>query len=175
MMEFSRSADRIDRTLLLSLIRSPGSTIIALAEATGLARNTVRARLHRYEKDGALRSFQNRIDPAFLGFPLSAYLLTRVRQRQLDEVGLALADIPEVIEVLGLSGVSDLLIRVAARNGEDLYRIAGQILAVNGVKRTTTGLVMREMVPYRMEQLLTKKIPPPKPEANSELLSKTHR
>ncbi len=147
-------ADRTDASLLRQLIRDPAATIVALAEATGLARNTVRARLARYEDGGALRSFQRRIDPAFLGYPLSAYVVTKVKQSKLDAVGQSLASIPEVVEVLGLSGITDLLIRVVARDADDLYRVAGRILHVDGVKRTTTGLVMREMVPYRVEQLL---------------------
>lgn len=153
-MAEKRVADRTDRGLLRQLIRTPGATIVALAEATGLARNTVRARLTRYDEDGTLRSFQRRIDPAVLGYPLSAYVLTRVTQRKLDQVGAALADVPEVIEVLGLSGITDLMIRVVARDADDLYRVAGRILDIDGVKRTTTGLVMREMVLYRIEQLL---------------------
>jgi len=153
-VDSSRTADRTDAALLRQLIRNPAATIVALAESTGLARNTVRARMSRYESGRALRSFQRRIDPAFLGYPLSAYVVTRVRQRSLDQVGAALAQIPEVLEVLGLSGITDLLIHVVARDADDLYRIAGRILAVDGVKRTTTGLIMREMVPYRVAQLL---------------------
>lgn len=149
-----RPADRIDTALLGALIRQPDATNLALSEATGLARNTVRARLARYEEEGSLRSFQRRISPAFLGHPLTAYVVTRVKQRRLTEVGAALAEIPEVVEVLGLSGVTDLLIHVVARDADDLYRIAGRILGIDGVKRTSTGLVMRELVPYRIGQLL---------------------
>ncbi len=154
MLTSARVADRTDIAVLKQLIRAPGATIVAIAEATGLARNTVRARLARYDSGGGLASFQRRIEPAFLGYPLRAYIVTRVTQRKLDRVGAALGAIPEVIEVLGLSGVADLLIHVVARDADDLYRIAGRILDVDGVKRTTTGLVMREMVPYRIEQLL---------------------
>ncbi|SJN16078.1 Transcriptional regulator, AsnC family [Microbacterium esteraromaticum] len=153
-MARNRMADRTDRTLLRELIRDPAATIVALASATGLARNTVRARLTRYDEDGTLRSFQNRVDPAVLGYPLRAYVVTSVTQRKLGRVGESLAEIPEVVEVLGLTGITDLLIRVVAKDADDLYRIAGRILDVDGVKRTTTGLVMREMVPYRVEQLL---------------------
>lgn len=153
-MTTSKTADRTDRTLLGQLIRTPAATIVALAEKTGLARNTVRARLTRYDEDGTLRSFQRRIDPGVLGYPLSAYVLTKVTQRKLDQVGDSLSGIPEVVEVLGLSGITDLMIRIVARDADDLYRIAGRVLDVDGVKRTTTGLVMREMVSYRVEQLL---------------------
>ena len=104
----------------------------------------------------ALRSFERRIDPAILGYPLQAYILTNVTQRKLARVGAALDGIPEVLEVLGLSGVADLLIHVAVRDADDLYRVAGDILGIKGVKRTTTALVMREMVDYRITPLVEK-------------------
>ncbi|GAA1208162.1 Lrp/AsnC family transcriptional regulator [Rhodoglobus aureus] len=151
-----RVADKIDAALLRNLIADPDMTHLALAEAAGLARNTVRARLTRYKDEKSLFSFQSRIDPAFLGFPLRAYVVTRVTQRKLTSVGEALAAIPEVIEVCGLSGITDLLVQVVARDADDLYRVAGSILSIKGVKRTSTGLVMRELVSYRIEQLIEK-------------------
>lgn len=147
-------ADAVDASLLLALTAAPYATTVSLAEKTGLARNTVRARQARYEEDTTLRSFDRRIDPAFLGYPLSAFVVTTVKQRRLAEVGEALSAIPEVLEVQGLSGVADLLIQVAARDADDLYRIAGAILNIDGVKRTTTGLVMRDLVPYRITPLV---------------------
>lgn len=153
-LEPTRTADEIDVTLLKALVAHPDATNLALSETTGLARNTVRARLARYEQDGSLRSVERRIDPSFLGFPLSAFLITTVTQRKLDEVAATLARVPEVLQVHGLSGVTDLLVHVVARDANDLYRIAGQILDIDGVERTNTGLVMRELVEYRIEQLI---------------------
>lgn len=147
-------ADHADRRILRQLTKTPNASILALAEATGLARNTVRSHLGRFDEDGTLRSFQRRIDPRALGFPLDAYVLARVVQRKLAKVGSDLAEIPEVTEVVGLSGISDLLIHIVARDTDDLYRVAGRILDVNGIKRTTTGLVMREIVPHRIVQLV---------------------
>lgn len=153
-MTTHRKVDPIDAALLKALIATPDATNIAVAESTGLARNTVRSRLTRYEQGEALRSFERRIDPAFLGYPLSAYIVTKVTQRKLASVGKALGEIPEVLEVQGLSGVSDLLVHVVARDADDLYRVAGRILDTDGVKRTNTGLVMRELITYRIAQLL---------------------
>nr|WP_206531132.1 Lrp/AsnC family transcriptional regulator [Rhodococcus aetherivorans] len=147
-------ADRIDARILTALSDDPRATVLAVAERTGLSRNTVQARLSKLDEAGALRSFERRIDPAILGYPLQAYVLTNVTQRKLDRVGAALDAIPEVLEVHGLSGVADLLVHVAARDADDLYRVAGDILNIKGVKRTTTALVMREMVDYRVRPLL---------------------
>ncbi|SDY39848.1 Lrp/AsnC family transcriptional regulator [Herbiconiux ginsengi] len=149
-----RTADAIDAAILRRLSDDPDVTTLALAESTGLARNTVRARLARYRAGGALKSFERRIDPAFLGYPLHAHVITKVTQRKLTSVAEALAGIPEVLEVSGLSGVADLLVHVVSRDAEDLYRVTGRILAIDGVKRTNTGLVMQELVGYRVTQLL---------------------
>ena len=153
-MHAERTADAIDAAILAALTRDPDATNIAVAERTGLARNTVRSRLARYARERTLRSFERRIDPAFLGYPLRAYVVTKVTQRKLATIGEALAEIPEVLEVHGLTGVTDLLIHVVGRDADDLYRIAGRILSIDGVKRTSTGLVMQELLGYRIAQLI---------------------
>ncbi|MCG8919752.1 Lrp/AsnC family transcriptional regulator [Actinokineospora sp. PR83] len=146
--------DAIDARLLLALAENPRGTALALAERAGLSRNTVQARLSRLEDSGVLGNLERRIDPAALGYPLTAYLSVVVEQRKLDPVGEALAGVPEVVEVLGMSGESDLLVHAVARDADDLYRIAGLVLAIDGVERTTTSLVMRRMVDHRVTTLV---------------------
>jgi DNA-binding Lrp family transcriptional regulator len=146
--------DAIDARLLLALNEDSRATTLALAERIGVTRNTVQSRLAKLERRGVLDSFDRRIDPAALGYPLTAFITVRVTQRLLAELSDALADIPEVVEVIGLSGPADLLVRVVAADAEDLYRVAGQILATPGVERTETGLAMRRLVDYRLTPLL---------------------
>jgi len=146
--------DATDARLLLALAESPRATVLALAERTGLSRNTVQARLAALDARGVLTSFERRIDPAALGYPLTAFVTVQVTQRMLAEVAAALREVPEVLEVLGLSGPTDLLVRVVARDADDLYRIAGQLLATDGVERTTTSLAMHTLVDYRVAPLL---------------------
>jgi DNA-binding Lrp family transcriptional regulator len=143
-----------DARILVALNSDPRATVVALAAATGLSRNTVHARLAAMEADGRLRPPELRIDPAALGYPLGAVILVRVRQRSLDRVASELSRIPQVVEVMGMSGEDDLHVRVVAADADDLYRIAGQVLAIDGVERTETGLVMRRLVPYRVTPLL---------------------
>jgi DNA-binding Lrp family transcriptional regulator len=154
-----RNQNRIDPTdarLLLALVTRPRATAIALTGQTGLSRNTVQARLAKLEQHGALDSFERQIPPAILGYPLTAYITTQVTQRRLDEVAAALASIPEVLQVDGISGQTDLLVHTVGADADDLYRIAGQILAIPGVERTNTALVMRELVGYRITPLLNR-------------------
>jgi DNA-binding Lrp family transcriptional regulator len=146
--------DPTDARLLLALVEQPRAPAIALTGHTGLSRNTVAARLAKLEQHGVLDSVERQIPPSMLGYPLTAFITTQVTQRQLDEVAAALADIPEVLQVHGVSGQTDLLVHVVAADADDLYRIAGQILAISGVERTNTALVMRELVNYRITPLL---------------------
>lgn len=155
------AVDGTDAKLLLALIRDPRATVLSLAQQVGLSRNTVQSRLGRFDDQGVLASFERRIEPAALGYPLTAFITVTVIQQRLDEVATALAAIAEVLEVFGVSGAADLLVRVAARDADDLYRIAGTILAIAGVERTETALVMRPLVAYRCAPLLRRLRPAP--------------
>ncbi|MBP0457205.1 Lrp/AsnC family transcriptional regulator [Streptomyces montanisoli] len=146
--------NQTDAKLLLALAEHPRATAVALADRAGLSRNSVQSRLTALDRTGAVRSFERRISPAALGCPLTAFVTTRVVQRLLDEVAAALSAVPEVLQVYGLSGESDLLVHVVAADAEDLYRIAGRILGNPGVERTHTALVMRRLVGYRVTPLL---------------------
>jgi DNA-binding Lrp family transcriptional regulator len=151
------SPDRLDATdarLLLALTEDPRASAMALSQRLGLARNTVQARLARLEGSGVLAPLDRRVRPEALGYRLTAYVTVQVVQRSLADVSDALAHIPEVLEVTGLSGVADLLVEVAARDADDLWRITEQVLAIPGVQRTDTALALRRFVEHRLGPLL---------------------
>jgi DNA-binding Lrp family transcriptional regulator len=148
------SLDVTDARLLLALAEDPRASAMALSQRLGLARNTVQARLSRLENSGALAAFDRRVQPEALGYRLSAYVTVQVTQRGLAEVSSGLADIPEVVEVIGLSGAADLLVHVVARDAEDLWRLTELLLGVPGVQRIDTALAMRRFVDHRMTPLL---------------------
>jgi len=144
--------DATDARVLLELNAHPRATTVALAERLGLSRNTVQARVSRLED--RLGAYENRVTPESLGYPLTAFVTTQVTQRRLDEVAANLEAVPEVLAVHGVSGRDDLLVQVVAADADDLYRVAGRILAVPGVERTHTALLMRQLVGYRVTPLL---------------------
>lgn len=158
MMSNMHKLDATDARLLLALSDNPRATGLDLAQRLALSRNTVQARLAGLEGHGTLNAFDTRVQPVALGYPLTAFITTQINQHQLGELGDALAAIPEVIEVHGLTGATDLLVRVVARDPDDLYRIAELILGVPGVERTSIALSMREMVRYRVAPLLERRV-----------------
>ncbi|MRH88901.1 AsnC family transcriptional regulator [Nocardia sp. SYP-A9097] len=146
--------DATDARLLLELVANPRATGVELAARLGLSRNTVQARLARWEANRVLASFERRVDPRALGYPLAAFVAVVVDQHQLDTVVGELAEIAEVTEVCGMTGPTDLTVRVVAQDADDLYRIAGHILKIPGVERTNMALIMRSLVGPRTSPLL---------------------
>ncbi|BDU04933.1 Lrp/AsnC family transcriptional regulator [Nocardia cyriacigeorgica] len=148
------AVDATDARLLLELVDNPRATGVELAARLGLSRNTVQARLARWEANGVLASFERRVEARALGYPLAAFVAVVVDQHKLDPVVDELAEVPEVTEVCGMTGATDLTVRVVARDADDLYRITGRILKIPGVERTNMALVMRELVGPRISPLL---------------------
>ncbi|MFT3798885.1 Lrp/AsnC family transcriptional regulator [Microbacterium sp.] len=146
--------DRVDLELLDALADDHRATVVALADRLGLSRNTVQARLARLERAGVFQSFERAIAPAALGMPIEAMVSVVVHQADLPRITAALAEIPEVIQAHGLSGQVDLLVRVAARDTRHLFEVDARILAIDGVVRTETSLVMGEVIGYRIRPLL---------------------
>ncbi|MCW4465698.1 Lrp/AsnC family transcriptional regulator [Glutamicibacter sp. MNS18] len=146
--------DETDRRILLALDTDPRVPIMMLAQQLGLARGTVQTRLERLAHSGALRPNTARIRPASLGRGVSAYVSAELDQARLDESIEALRQIPEVLECVAPAGDTDLLIRVAAKDPDDLYRVSEVIRLCPGITRTSTSMILRDVIPYRTTALL---------------------
>lgn len=146
--------DDVDLDLLATLSQEPRATVVALAEKLGLSRNTVQARMARLERSRAFLSFERAISTRALGFPIEAFIAATVRQADLPYITAELHRIPEVVQAHGLSGQVDLLVRVACRDTQHLFDTDARILAIEGVERTETSLVMGEVIGYRLRPLM---------------------
>jgi DNA-binding Lrp family transcriptional regulator len=146
--------DLTDLGLLVALERDPRASVTQVADETGLARGTVQTRLDRWQRRSVLRAHSVRVDPASVGFPLSAMVEAELEQHQLDAAVEGLKRIPEVLECFAPAGSTDLLCRVVARDPDDLYRVAEEIRLCPGIVRTRTSVFLRRVIPYRVDRLI---------------------
>lgn len=146
--------DHVDLELLAALSADPRATVVALADRLNLSRNTVQARMAKLERGGVFGSFERSITATSLGFPLEAFISVHVRQNEIPRIAEELSHIPELIQAHGLSGQVDLLLLVACRDARHLFEVDARILAVEGVERTDTSLIMGEVIPYRLGPLM---------------------
>jgi DNA-binding Lrp family transcriptional regulator len=146
--------DTLDARILLALDDDPDATSLALATRLGIARNTLHARLQRLQRSGAVREFSRRVDPAFLGRGLVAFVSIELSQTTGHRATAALRAFPEVIEMHSTTGQADLLLKVVARDPADLHRITGQFLTVPEVVRTSMAISLQEEMPLRIRALI---------------------
>ena len=146
--------DHVDLELLAALAADPRATVVALAERLGLSRNTVQARMARLDRSGVFLSYERAISAIALGFPIEAFISVLVRQADIPRITAEMTEIPEIVQAHGMSGTVDLLVRVACRDTQHLFDTDGRILAIDGVERTETSLVMGEVIGYRVTPLM---------------------
>ena len=120
-----------------------------------MARGTVQARLDRLGERGVITGYGPDVDPAALGYGVTAFVTLEIRQaRGHDPVAAGLAAIPEILEVHTITGTGDMLCRVVARTNADLQRVVDAIVEVSGVVRTSTVIALDAPVPYRVLPLV---------------------
>ncbi|MEU8736423.1 Lrp/AsnC family transcriptional regulator [Streptomyces halstedii] len=148
------AVDVLDTRILRLLIEQPRTSVREYARILGVARGTLQARLERLERDGVITGTGPSLSPAALGHPVLAFVHLEVTQGHLDEVGDALAALPQIIEVFSTTGGGDLLTRVVARDNGHLEDVIQQLIQLPGVVRTRTDVALRERVPHRVLPLV---------------------
>jgi DNA-binding Lrp family transcriptional regulator len=147
--------DDLDTGLIGLLAAEPRIGVLEASRRLGVARGTVQARLDRMSERGVITGYGPDIDPAALGYAVTAFITLEIRQaRGHDPVAAGLAAIPEILEVHTITGAGDMLCRVVARTNADLQRVVDAIVEVNGVVRTATVIALDAPVRYRVLPLV---------------------
>ena len=147
--------DELDARLLGLLRAEPRVGVLEASRRLGVARGTVQARLDRLQQRGVITGYGPDIDPAALGYGVTAFVTLEIRQaRGHDPVAERLGAIAEVLEAHTITGSGDMLCRVVARSNADLQRVIDAIVAVDGVVRTSTVIALDSPLPLRVLPLI---------------------
>ncbi|MFE2773900.1 Lrp/AsnC family transcriptional regulator [Microbacterium resistens] len=137
--------DRLDADLIRLLTETPQLPVLECARRLGVARGTVTSRLARLHEAGVIEGIVPRVDPGGFGYGLVAFCLVEIDQKiGHDEVAAALADaVPEIIDMYTVTGASDMQLRLAAHDAEQLQDVLDRVALVPGVARTASSIAMR--------------------------------
>ncbi|MDN5795206.1 MAG: Lrp/AsnC family transcriptional regulator [Intrasporangium sp.] len=150
-----RSVDELDCRILLLILREPGIGVLGASRRLGVARGTVQARLDRLQAAGVLPSMAPPVDPASLGFPVTAFCTLEIRQGQGHEPVIEhLSAIPEVLEANTITGSGDLLIRIVGRDNADLQRVLDRVIDDTHVTRASTAIALETRIGHRTVPLV---------------------
>ncbi|MBR7742928.1 Lrp/AsnC family transcriptional regulator [Phycicoccus sp. BSK3Z-2] len=147
--------DELDARIIALFTEDPQVGVLGASRRLEVARGTVQARLDRLQERGVIRTFAPRISPEALGYPVTAFCTLEIRQRQGHEPVVAhLSAIPEVLEIHSITGVGDLVVRVAARNNADLGRVIDEMIDDVHVLRANTAICMVTHLEHRTGPLV---------------------
>ena len=147
--------DALDGRLIGLLMAEPRVGVLEASRRLGVARGTVQARLDRLQARGVITGYGPDIDPAAIGFGVTAFITLEIRQAGgHDPVADRLAAIAEVLEAHTITGAGDMLCRVVARSNADLQRVIDSIVGLEGVVRTSTVIVLDSPLPHRVLPLV---------------------
>jgi DNA-binding Lrp family transcriptional regulator len=147
--------DRLDGRIIVLLAQEPRIGVLEMSRRLGVARGTVQARLDRLQSNGVIRGFGPEVDPAALGYPVTAFATLQISQGQGPGVRAHLATVPEVLELhTTTGGGGDMLCRLVARSNADLQRVIDRVVGIEGIVRASTAIVMENPVPLRIIPLV---------------------
>ena len=146
--------DALDVALLTALREHPRAGDLELSRITGVARATVTARLERLTASGVVTGHGPDVDVTAAGFGVQAFVTLEIAQGAIDAVARDLEAIPGVLEAHATTGAGDVLCRVAARSHEALQRTLVDLNRSSAVVRSTSVVVLSEIVPWRTLPLL---------------------
>jgi DNA-binding Lrp family transcriptional regulator len=149
--------DELDARIVQLFAAEPRVGVLEASRRLGVARGTIQARLDRLARSGVIRGWGPQVDPAALGFGVTAFATLELRQGAGHAaVTRHLAGIPEVMEAHTISGSADMMTRLVARSNTDLQRVIDELLAYDGIVRTSTVIVLATRLHSRAVPLLVR-------------------
>ena len=146
--------DELDRAMLAALHDNSRIGVLELSRVLGVARATVTARLQRLEDTGVITGYRPKIGLAAAGYGVQAFVTLEIAQGALGDVVDVLEQIPGVLEAFATTGSGDVLCRVAAASHDDLQRTLIVLNQSRTIARSTSVVVLSELVEFRAMPLL---------------------
>ncbi|HLM58502.1 MAG TPA: Lrp/AsnC family transcriptional regulator [Pyrinomonadaceae bacterium] len=145
--------DEKDAKILEMLQKDGRASNVELARAVELTPSATLERVRKLEERGLIKGYTAILEPRALGLGLVAFIFMRVDDRD-DVVGSAeqtaeaLSALPSVLELHHLAGEDCFLLKVRARDTDDLYRILrddfGRFKAIRGTRTTIVLKTVKE-------------------------------
>lgn len=148
--------DQLDVALVEAMRENPRVGDLELSRITRVARATVQSRLSKMEAAGIISGYGPDIDLVAAGHPVLAFVTLEIAQGSLDAVTEELESLPNVLDAYVTSGTADVVCKIAATSHEDLQAVLLHISQSGSIIRSTSVIVLSELVRPRVLPMLRK-------------------
>ena len=141
--------DEKDEKILEVLQRDGRTTNVELARLVELTPSATLERVRKLEERGFIKGYSADLDPQALGLGLLAFIFVRADDNDDIMAGAegtaeGLAALPSVQEVHHLAGEDCFLVKVRARDTDDLYRVLKEEFGrFKSIRSTRTTIVLK--------------------------------
>jgi Lrp/AsnC family transcriptional regulator, leucine-responsive regulatory protein len=145
----SAMLDERDMRILEILQREGRTTNVELARVVELTPSATLERVRKLEERGLIKGYTATLDPHALGLGLVAFIFIRVEDPEdlmsgAEGTGEGLAALPSVLELHHLAGEDCFLMKVRARDTDDLYRfLRDELGRFKTIRSTRTTIVLK--------------------------------
>ncbi len=138
------SLNSLDMKAVKLLLRNGRASWAELGKQLGLSAPAAADRAHKLEQSGVIRGYAALVDPASVGYPLTAYVSVSLASHQKRAPFLrAIEKMEQVSECHHVAGDDDYLLKVRCRGTQDLdHLLATELKDKLGVARTRTTIVL---------------------------------
>ena len=144
--------DRIDLSILDHLQRAGRATTIELSDAAGLSPSPCHRRQKLLEESGVITGYVALLDQDRVGLPVNVMVsveLAGQTQEMLEAFEAAIAELPEVMECMLMTGASDYLLRVVASDlGAYEEFLRTRLTRLPGVRGVRSAFALKRVI-YR--------------------------
>ncbi|MGA9101348.1 Lrp/AsnC family transcriptional regulator [Aeromicrobium sp.] len=154
--------DALDVALVEALRAHPRAGDLELSRLTKVARATVQSRLAKMESAGIITGYGPDVDLVAAGHPVLAFATLEIAQGALEAVADELESLPNVLDAYVTSGSADVVCKIAATSHEDLQATLLHISKSGSVVRSTSVIVLSELVHPRVLPMLARDAEAPK-------------
>jgi DNA-binding Lrp family transcriptional regulator len=148
--------DALDVALIEALRDHPRVGDLELSRLTRVARATVQSRLTKMETAGIITGYGPDVDLAAAGHPVLSFVTLEIALGALEAVAEELESLPNVLEAYVTSGSADVVCKIAATSHEDLQATLLHISKSGSVVRSTSVIVLSELVKPRVLPMLAR-------------------
>ncbi len=140
-----------DRKILAALQRDGRASNVELAAEVHLSAPQCFRRMRALEERGVIHGYAARVDAEALGLDVMAYVSVRIAGDQFGrvrEIEQEIAASPQILECHAVSGDSDYLLKVVARDLKSLSQfLTDRLMQISGVDDVRSMICLEEVKP----------------------------
>jgi len=131
-----------DQQLLAVMRGNARASTTELAQILGVSRSTVQKRLERLETEGVIAGYTVQLSSEYLDQEIKAHVMITVSPRMTADIIKSMEKLNGVRAIYSVSGPHDLIAEVAAMSVTELDKMIDEIIAIEGVERTVSSVIL---------------------------------